>query len=350
VQRVALGALAAGAGVIHLAMVPAHSAVWVPEGVFFAAVGWAQLACAVAIYTPAARRVVSWSVALNVAVIGVWLLSRTAGFPLGPDAGSAEPVSFVDVTATGLELAFVIGTIAMARPSLSERRSAPPLLARLAPAAVVAGLTSAALVTASGHHTVGHDPAGQAAATGGQAAPHAHGSTATLAAATECDALKQSMTHHWDAAAADELTRRGCNAAATAAAASPGDPALDAATFVDRLYKDIDDAFGNAGLSVCAAPNIEPNQLGAEEGVAFHVATSASRCAEARPERNVIVAAAFPSRFARDAAATAGGSGAAVRYVYGRLVIAALAPASASVLGRLEAAMRDLPGATFATG
>ena len=40
----------------------------------------------------------------------MWLTSRTAGLPIGPEAGAPEPASFVDVLSTILEVAIVVGT------------------------------------------------------------------------------------------------------------------------------------------------------------------------------------------------------------------------------------------------
>ena len=47
----------------------------------------------------------------NLGFIGVWALSRTAGLPVGPNAGIAESASLVDLTVVGFQAA-LIGQIA----------------------------------------------------------------------------------------------------------------------------------------------------------------------------------------------------------------------------------------------
>jgi hypothetical protein len=81
---------------------------------------------------------------VSVGVIAVWAVSRTAGLPLGPEAGSPEPVGFADVGATLDELALVILAAALllgrARtPGLWERQAAVILLVFSAVALVAAG-------------------------------------------------------------------------------------------------------------------------------------------------------------------------------------------------------------------
>jgi len=58
----------------------------------------------------------------NALVIAVYVASRTAGLPIGPDAGRPEPAGGLDVVSTVLELALVAGCAALLwRPSLADR-------------------------------------------------------------------------------------------------------------------------------------------------------------------------------------------------------------------------------------
>lgn len=41
-------------------------------------------------------------------IVGIWLVSRTAGLPLGPDAGEPEPIGLVDLVATIDQLAIAM--------------------------------------------------------------------------------------------------------------------------------------------------------------------------------------------------------------------------------------------------
>jgi hypothetical protein len=117
--------------------------------------------------------------AINLAIAGVWVLSRTAGVPIGPNAGTAEPVGFPDSLATGLEVAVALGAVALAvRPMLLRRplRSGliVPGIAVIGSLALV-GATAAALTPrfAGEHHGGTTDVAAVAAADG-----HDHGGTA----------------------------------------------------------------------------------------------------------------------------------------------------------------------------
>jgi hypothetical protein len=182
----ALAALSAAAGVIHLVMVPSHVAEFAAEGIAFAVTGWLQLLLAVRLWTRPSRPVLMLTVLANVAFIGAWAVSRTAGLPFGPHAGHAESVSVVDLTCVGLEAALVLLAVALLlRPALSAI-ALPVGLGLVVPIAVMA-LTSAVLAspearnhahgTHGGHGEVaaGHTHASAAAGGGAAVAGHTHG-------------------------------------------------------------------------------------------------------------------------------------------------------------------------------
>ena len=68
-----------GAAGIHFGMMGEHAGVSWTHGVFFGVVAWLQLALAVAIVTRRSRPVVVAVIVCNLAVLGVWLLTRTVG-------------------------------------------------------------------------------------------------------------------------------------------------------------------------------------------------------------------------------------------------------------------------------
>lgn len=107
-----IGSLAlVAAGAIHLAYAPAHLDEKFSHGLFFLVVGWSQLTLAAGLALRARpRRAWLGAAALSsLAVMGVWLLSRTVGTP-GSDT---EPVGFADATATGLEAVVVLVALAL---------------------------------------------------------------------------------------------------------------------------------------------------------------------------------------------------------------------------------------------
>src|SRR5215510_10490815 len=90
-----IAALAAGAGVIHLAMVPAHMGEWAVEGVAFAIAGWFQVPVALALVLRPTRTLEWWAAAGSAALVALWAVSRISGYPVGPHAGVAESAGFV---------------------------------------------------------------------------------------------------------------------------------------------------------------------------------------------------------------------------------------------------------------
>lgn len=105
-----LAALASlGAGVIHFAVVPAHWQEWAPAGVFFVSIGVFQLIWTFAVLGRATSEVLTAGVLLNVGPIALWLMSRTAGAPLGPHAGVPERAQAADLCALLLQIYVVMG-------------------------------------------------------------------------------------------------------------------------------------------------------------------------------------------------------------------------------------------------
>ena len=90
-ERLLLAALAAGAGLVHAAMVPSHMGEWAVEGIAFALVAWFQFALALALLSRPLDPIVPYvAIASSLVLAGLWALSRTQGLPLGPDSGIKE--------------------------------------------------------------------------------------------------------------------------------------------------------------------------------------------------------------------------------------------------------------------
>ncbi len=180
----AMASLSAAAAVIHFVMVPSHMAEFATEGIAFAVAGWLQLLVAFYLWTQPTRAVLVFAALSNLAFIVAWAVSRTAGLPVGPNAGIAEEASLVDVTTVALEAALIVLAIAVAlRPRLAEI-SLPPGLGVALPLAVVV-ITSAVLASPEARS---HGHGEEAAAAGGAmiaADGHAHGGGGEAAAAAE---------------------------------------------------------------------------------------------------------------------------------------------------------------------
>ena len=181
--RVLLGTLSAAAGIIHVAMAPAHAGEWIPEGVAFALVGWLQIGLAIAIAARGSTAAIRTACLANAAFIGAWVWTRVAGVPFGPEAGLAHSAGFVDITCVALEAAMVLaGYELLVRPDRGAKLPDAALTAlTLVPLGVIA-LTSAAIVSPSatdhahsggGTHAHTADP-GSTSAAAGSTDGHAH--------------------------------------------------------------------------------------------------------------------------------------------------------------------------------
>jgi len=107
-RRAALAALLSlGAAWAHLAYSGSHLRQWWAYGAFFVAAGAGQ-----ALFAPLVlRRPVPWvalvGIAGNVAIVGMYVVTRTAGPPLGPHAHVPEPAGAIDLATTAAEVVLV---------------------------------------------------------------------------------------------------------------------------------------------------------------------------------------------------------------------------------------------------
>lgn len=104
----------AASAVIHLAVTPAHLREYTAFGVFFIVAAVLQLGAAWLCWRRASRAVVWMSATLSVVIAAVWLVSRTVGLPIGPEAGVAEEVGLADVVSTIYEVVAVVVAVPLA--------------------------------------------------------------------------------------------------------------------------------------------------------------------------------------------------------------------------------------------
>lgn len=179
--------LSVGAAVIHFAVLGEHWQEWWGYGLFFGASAWLQLAWAAAVAWRPSRPILLTGAVSNLAIAALWLLTRTAGIPLGPAYGETEDAAFIDTLASGFELAIALGATAIALFHL-ERLTLRPALAAVVigiAAVTVAALTTISLVDASGGE--GHGSAGEeheASSSGEHEEGHEEGHEAAPAAAS----------------------------------------------------------------------------------------------------------------------------------------------------------------------
>jgi hypothetical protein len=128
VPLLTLALLSAAGAAIHSAVSAEHFDEAFIYGVFFVAASTSQAGWAVlVVYRPTRTLLVVGAVA-NAATIILWALTRTVGLPIGPEPWHAEAIGTLDLIATLLELAIVLGAATLlARRSRRSARLAVPL-------------------------------------------------------------------------------------------------------------------------------------------------------------------------------------------------------------------------------
>lgn len=162
-----MAVMSVGAAAIHFAVVGDHFDEAVIFGLFFAVVGWLQAGWAIAMVAIPTYALTAAGLLANAAVVAVWAVSRTAGLPIGPEAGEPEAAAFIDVLATVLEvLIAAIALVALVRPG-TERwlRGRVGVVAMVALSLLVVPTTTVAIATSGEQHAQGvegdlHDNSG----------------------------------------------------------------------------------------------------------------------------------------------------------------------------------------------
>ncbi len=116
--RYAAAVLSLVAGAVHLWGMPHHYAEWWGYGAFFLVVALGQVLLSDGLLYRPRRRLFLMGIVGNLAVITVYLATRSVGIPLfGPHAGDVEGIGVVDLAATIVESALVIGLVTLTRIS-----------------------------------------------------------------------------------------------------------------------------------------------------------------------------------------------------------------------------------------
>src|SRR5215204_6617713 len=129
----AASALSLLAGLLHLWVTPEHFEEWWGYGAFFVVAGAAQILYAPIVLLIPTRIVLLWGITGNLAIVMLYLLTRTVGIPLfGPEAGEVEGFGFVDVCATASEMGIAVAlSAALLRNAPPERRRTIVLIAAI---------------------------------------------------------------------------------------------------------------------------------------------------------------------------------------------------------------------------
>ena len=113
----AAAVLSIAAGWIHFAFMTSHWSEWWAYGAFFLATGVFQAAFAPAVLRWPGPWTALLGIAGNLAIVGMYVLSRTNGVPMGPHTGVVERAAAVDLACTAGEIALVGVLLSMLRPT-----------------------------------------------------------------------------------------------------------------------------------------------------------------------------------------------------------------------------------------
>ncbi len=119
----AAAALSLVAALIHLWVMPEHFREWWGYGAFFLASALAQVLYVPLLLGRPSRGILLLGVGGNLAIVSLYLLTRTVGIPLfGPHAGEVEGAGFMDLCATTSELGIAAALGALLLRGLSSDR------------------------------------------------------------------------------------------------------------------------------------------------------------------------------------------------------------------------------------
>jgi hypothetical protein len=159
-----LSLIAAG---VHMLVTPEHLAAWWGYGAFFVAVTNAELALACLLMLRPSARLVHAGLWSTLATLLMYLVSRTAGVPLGPDAGLVEEVEALGIIASVSEAALLVVLAGML-----GARSRSRTLTAFAGIAVALWMAALSGVLPPGVATDGHAHGQHQSAAGGHASGH----------------------------------------------------------------------------------------------------------------------------------------------------------------------------------
>jgi hypothetical protein len=141
--------LALGAGAIHVVACYQHLQEYVLYSVFFAFLAIGQIGLGVALYRSTHALWLWVGATTSIAVVALWVVSRTVGLPLGPSTWTPEEVGPLDIIASADELVLALLLALQLRPG---ERPATVACRRVAMGGGMFLIIMSALVLSGAHH------------------------------------------------------------------------------------------------------------------------------------------------------------------------------------------------------
>jgi hypothetical protein len=116
-------ALSIGAGGIHFAVIQEHLSEDIAAAVFFLALAWFQVIWAMVYLVRPNDLLRLIAIVVNAGTVGIWIVSRTSGLPIGPEPWTPEAVGLADLLSSSFEVVLVGLLAASLLPRLADRFS-----------------------------------------------------------------------------------------------------------------------------------------------------------------------------------------------------------------------------------
>jgi hypothetical protein len=140
-----------GAGLIHVQAAIQHVDEYLLYALFFALLAPAQFAWGVALYQRPGRRLLLAGALGSLAVVALWIVSRTSGLPIGPTPWRPEAIGAIDALATADEAVLAVLALLQLRGSGGGRLTRGSGYAAAAAGTVLILFSSLALVLGGAH-------------------------------------------------------------------------------------------------------------------------------------------------------------------------------------------------------
>jgi hypothetical protein len=172
--RSGAAALSFGAAAIHVGVIGDHFREFWLYGAFFVVIASLQALWGALVLVRPTRRILVLGGVGSGAIVLVWIVSRTAGVPIGPNGGGREAPGLLDSVATLMEVGIFAALVALTKSRIGDRRIsvARTLLASAFAWLTVGALTVIVLAVGKGGGA-DLEPVGIRSGIGGSFQPHA---------------------------------------------------------------------------------------------------------------------------------------------------------------------------------